>query len=285
LLVHLIYANRLATPLNFEVAGVSWAAAGAPTVTQQDNMTATIETTSVSTDGSLRLNSSVVISFDGFVDTTISLSAIGGSSKHLSNTTLAYTMPDEASLFFMGLANTGGNRSMRYPAGVAWTWAQNKGGENQLWAGSGSAGLRLKLKGLEFDWESPLHMQSDVPPSWGGEHATGGVTALPTTAGGLAITASSGAVTVAPGTPLVYRFDLLVTPIKALNTPRHFRRDRYYQYGYNGNGSPQEIAALGTEILNLHQGVDLNPYDTCLLLLVLQLQSSIRRLSSTIAVL
>ena len=47
-------------------------------------------------------------------------------------------------------------------AGVAWQWSKNHGGENQLWAGSGSAGLRLKLKGLEFDWESPLHMQSSV---------------------------------------------------------------------------------------------------------------------------
>ena len=75
----------------------------------------------------------------------------------------------------MGLANVGGNRSVRYPSGVAWKWAQNKGGENQLWAGSGSAGLRLKLKGLDFDWESPLHMQSNVPKSWGGDNATGGV--------------------------------------------------------------------------------------------------------------
>ena len=102
-------------------------------------------------------------------------------------------------------------------------------------------------------------MQSNVPSSWGGDHAAGGVTALPTT-GGLTVTASSGAVTLLPGEPLVFKFDLLITPIKPLNTPRHFRRDRYYQYGYNGHGSPQQIAAMGTEILNLHQGVDLNPY-------------------------
>jgi len=109
---------------------------------------------SLSSDGSLTLNSSVVISFDGFVDTTFSLSTSGASKKTLPNTTMALTIPDAASPFFMGLAHTGGNRSVRYPAGVAWSWAKNKGGENQLWAGSGSAGLRLKLKGLDFDWES-----------------------------------------------------------------------------------------------------------------------------------
>ena len=77
----------------------------------------------------------------------------------------------------------------------------------------------MKVCGMA--WSRPL--------SWGGDNATGGVTALPT-ADGLTITCSSGAVTVSPGTPLVFRLDLLVTPLKALDTPRHFRRDRYYQY-------------------------------------------------------
>ena len=273
--IHVEAQALLATPLVFEVAGVKWRA-GSSRVTQQDNMTATVETVSLSTDGRLQLNSSVVISFDGFLDTTLVLSTtllLPTRGVVISNTTMALTIPDAASPFFMGLAKTGGNRSVRYPDGVAWKWSQNKGGENQLWSGSGSAGLRLKLKGEEFDWESPLHMQSDSHThiSWSGDNDNpvnngtgaavggGGVTALPSV-DGLVITASSGALTLRGGVPLVFRFDLLVTPLKALNTPRHFRRDRYYQYGYNGAGSPEEIAALGTEILNFHQGVDLNPY-------------------------
>ena len=33
-----------------------------------------------------------------------------------------------------------------------------------------------------------------------------------------------------------------------------------YQYGYNGHADCNAIAALGVKVLNLHQGVDLNPY-------------------------
>eukprot|EP01052_Picozoa_sp_SAG31_P023313 SAG31_NODE_1914_length_6931_cov_6.490340_7_plen_896_part_00 len=247
----------LATPLTVAADGVQWSASSLPLVAHKDNMSATLISVSKSTDGSLELNSSVVINFDGFIDTTVTVTAVGGS-KHLNNVTMATSIPDAASTFFMGLANTGGNRTTRYPDGISWKWAHNKGGENQLWAGSGSAGLRVKLKGQAFDWESPLHMQSTPPKSWGGDNATGGVTALPT-ATGLAITASTGGVTISAGVPLVFRFDLLVTPLKALNTSRHFRRDRYYQYGYNGLAEPSAIADMGTKVLNLHQGVMLNP--------------------------
>ena len=63
-----------------------------------------------------------------------------------------------------------------------------------------------------------------------------------------------------PAAPLRYKFDLLITPVKHLDTPRHFRRDRYYQYGYNGHDDCDAISAMGVKVLNLHQGVDLNPY-------------------------
>ena len=178
-------------------------------------------------------------------------------------------------------------RRPQYPSGVPrWEWAANKGGENQLWAGSIKAGLRLKLKGEEFDWESPLHgiqsSHTEVPKSWGGDKATGGVAAVPSagvphsagtaasnasggasadSAGGLDVVAWTGPLTLqAGGAPTVFKLDLLVTPVKTLDTPRHFRRDRYYQYGYNGHADCAEIAKQGVKVLNLHQGVDLNPY-------------------------
>ena len=118
----------------------------------------------------------------------------------------------------------------------------------------------MMMKGEEFDWESPLHMQQTAPDSWAGDGAKGGATALPTAAGGLKIVAYTDTLTVPANEAVEFRMDLLVTPVKTLDTPRHFRRDRYYQYGYNGHSSCQEIAAMGVEVLNLHQGVMLNPY-------------------------
>jgi hypothetical protein len=66
------------------------------------------------------------------------------------------------------------------------------------------------------------------PSSWGGDNGTGSVSALPATAagGGLVVTASTGALTVNRTAPVVFRFDLLVTPVKKLETARHFSRDR-----------------------------------------------------------
>ena len=108
-------------------------------------------------------------------------------------------------------------------------------------------------------------MQTSPPnASWAGATSDGTVTALPR-GDDLVVTAATGKLTIPPSAGVgsgstVFRFDLLVTPVKPLNTPRHFRRDRYYQYGYNGLADCADIGAMGVEVLNLHQGVMLNPY-------------------------
>jgi hypothetical protein len=248
-----------AAPIMFAADGISWKASTAPTMLQSDNMTATLSSIAMSTDGKLQLDSTVVISYDGFVDVTVSLTNSGSQPLKLENTSMIISVSAAASKFFMGIGVQGRNRTAQYPNGVDWEWAKNKGGENQLWAGSTTAGLRVKYKGDEFDWESPLHMQSVAPPSWGGD-GSGGVSAIPAAAGGLLISAWSGAVTLQPSTPLNYKYDMLVTPVKTLDYGRHFRRDRYYQYGYNGHADCSQIGSMGVKVLNLHQGVDLNPY-------------------------
>ena len=53
----------------------------------------------------------------------------------LPNTTLSFTVSADASKYFMGLGNEGHDRVASYPNGVSWSWAQNSGGENQLWTG------------------------------------------------------------------------------------------------------------------------------------------------------
>lgn len=112
------------------------------------------------------------------------------------------------------------------------------------------------------DNRRPLHMQSQPPTeSWAGDAGNGVVTAVPGADGTLVVTASTGALTVPATTEgTIFKMDLLVTPVKRLNTAGHFRRDRYYQYGYNGQADCQAIGEMGVEVLNLHQGVMLNPY-------------------------
>jgi hypothetical protein len=254
----------LSAPVAFAADGARWKASGAPQVLQQDAMGAVLSTISASADGSLALNATLTVSFDGFIDIELALTLLpsaSSSSRQLANTSMSFGVAAAASTFFMGLGVQGKNRSVAYPAGVVLPWKRNVGGENQLWAGSTTAGLRFKLKGDDPDWESPLHAQTAAPPSWGGDGAGGVVAALPSgDSGDLGISAWSGPVTLWPATPLRYKSDLLVTPVKHLDTGRHFRRDRYYQYGYNGHDDCETIGAMGVKVLNLHQGVDLNPY-------------------------
>lgn len=148
----------LVSPLEFAVDGESWGA-GAVTVLQHDNVSATLSTRTVSVDGGLVANVTSEINFDGFVNTVITLTPGSGQSKQLTNASLRLRVAAAASTYFMGLGRDGDDRTTAYPSGTQWTWRANGGAQNQLWAGSTVAGLRLKFKGDSFDWESPLHIQ------------------------------------------------------------------------------------------------------------------------------
>ena len=222
---------------------------------------ATIEV-AASAGSALAANVTIVVGFDGYCDVTVRLSASAGRSVVLPNITVAATVPASTATYLMGLGQQGGSRSLRYPHGISWRWSENSGGENQLWAGAADRGIRLKFKGVEADWDSPLHVQTAVPESWGGDAADGTVSALPDAedGGGLVITAATNRITIPAAGALVFRLDALVTPVKVLNTSEHFERDRYYQYGYNGDATCEEAAAMGVRVFNIHQGTDLNPY-------------------------
>lgn len=174
----------LQSPITFSTPGVLWTSGGrgaaAPTIAAHDAMAATIVTAATSTDGSLAINATIVVNFDGFVDITVAVTqpaqppqqqhgnavaaaharthahAHARANKTLPNATFTFTMPAAASTFFMGLGVEGRNRTASYPAGTQWTWPHNHGGENQLWAGSAHAGMRIKFKGAEQDWEGPV---------------------------------------------------------------------------------------------------------------------------------
>ena len=120
----------LASPIEFAVAGAQWKPGGAVAIMQQDNMTATLSSLSSDTSSGLSLNSTAVISYDGFVDVTLALRS--RSKQTLNNATLSIELPAEASTFLMGFAKEGRNRSLIYPQGIRWEWAGNKGGENQV---------------------------------------------------------------------------------------------------------------------------------------------------------
>jgi len=257
----------LTTPITFDAEGVIWNPKNPPSIIQEDHMSVTIETIVQSVDASIVTNSTVIVNYDGFIDIIMEIGSSKFAKIHsfrtLQNTSFGWRMTASACRYFMGLGKEGRNRALSYPNGINWNWTQNDAkGQNQFWVGTTTAGMRFKMKGENLDWESPLHVQTidNIPKSWAGNKMSGSVSVL-SSGDFVDITAYTGEVTIPTNNKVLqYKFDLLITPVKSLNTAEHFRRDRYYQYGYNGRANCPELADMGVEVLNLHQGVMLNPY-------------------------
>ena len=156
----------------------------------------------------------------------------------------------------MGLGHVSG----RLPESrVAWCWSnykQNVPSPNssigskgdlvpQTWLGRVEAGLRIALKGLGADWESPEDMPTSALaggawpncPTRNQSTCRGSISVATAAAAALASAeeagveaaatavmyrASLGELSVQAGAELRLKFDLLVTPLKPVNTSQHF---------------------------------------------------------------
>ena len=161
------------------------------------------------------------------------------------------TRPDFAS-YQMGLGREGGN----FPADFGWRFAATNH-QDATWFGGVNGGLMVRFKGANYAqplinayyrWK-PLR----TPDSWGafgirlhrdadGAHLT--ATAEPRTSDG----------------PLVYAFDLYLTPFKPIDVRKQVA-DRYCQIEQHAaRVNLDELAAEGATLVNLHHNTVWNPY-------------------------
>ncbi|MCL5096351.1 MAG: DUF6067 family protein, partial [Candidatus Omnitrophica bacterium] len=109
------------------------------------------------------------------------------------------------------------------------------------------------MKGTTDAWELYNLKSSGVPESWnnGGK---GGVALSEESAGTVLVRAYSGERHLDQGQELLFRFGLMITPVKVLN-PAHWHWRYWHAY------SPvQEVATNGANIINIHHANELNPY-------------------------
>ena len=154
---------------------------------------------------------------------------------------------------------------------IEWKWTlEHK--NNFVWAGSPSAGLKLKLKDdNDPHRDAAIPSYSQLPLSWanGGLGGTN-ISSLPGTPLGASLTAYTGPYTLRPAVkaPLttcsrVFRWDMSVTPFKARNESKHWNL-RHFQVGYPGSSftSAEDVHKTGANVINIHQGVDtmINPF-------------------------
>ena len=197
--------------------------------------------------------------FDSSASFNLTLANVGMAPLELEQTELVLDW--SVAKFLMGLGEAG--NLLESVAPKEWSWRAGLG-NYMVWMGDVHAGMRLRLVGDAQNFESSQHILTadELPASWhnGGQ---GGVHVSKRAR----VRAYGGARKLEPagheGDAVSFGFELLLTPCKPLDPTTHWQQ-RYYQVGYPTARlvQPDEVAATGATVLNIHQGVDglLNPY-------------------------
>ena len=178
----------------------------------------------------------------------------GAAPAALGDVRLTLPLDAAAAAYIVGMDN-GGAQAAPY-RDKQWRWI-NHTGANKLWLGRPEAGLLLALNGDGDAWSSPMFNIDYatipfIPSTWGGVDAVEGAFGVNMT--NATAVAFSGPRTLAAGEAVTFRFDLAVTPSKAVDWKKHWGI-RGQQLGYDvPYGSPQEMAAKGVSVATLHQG-------------------------------
>ena len=133
----------LAAPITVAVDGDT-IVGGAPALASHDDAGATIIRRGQSAGKKdFCINSTVEVSYDGYIEVAIALQATGASaSTELRSVSVTWTLPVAAATYAMGLGKNGYTRSTTYPTGINFNWTADNtnNGRNQLWVGNYNRG-------------------------------------------------------------------------------------------------------------------------------------------------
>ena len=195
------------------------------------------------------------LEFDGFVEYKLMFSA--KKTLKIKDIRLEVPLSKEKAKYIMGLNHEGGLR----PSEWHWQWDTTKN-QDMLWIGDVNGGMRIKWKAENYIRPliniyyayGPLHM----PPSWG-NGGQGGVD-VSEAGNSVVVSAFSGSRTMYPGETLNYDFEMLVTPMKLVDTDVRWG-DRYFHGGgTNARAKVLRADSIGANIINIHHAEDIYPY-------------------------
>lgn len=203
--------------------------------------------------GSLNLAARAQMEFDGYVEYRLQLTA--ERPTPVRDVRLEIPLRRDAAIYMMGMGRQGGLRSAEHE----WRWDQRKH-QDSVWLGDVNAGLRCQLFGENYQRptvvEGKLH-DLPLPAAWHNE-GRGGCRITEEEGDQVVLRAFSGARTIRPGEALHFNFTLLLTPFRTLDMTQHWR-DRYFHVAAGYVKVSQAVEA-GANVVNIHQGNELNPY-------------------------
>jgi hypothetical protein len=195
------------------------------------------------------------LEFDGFMECALTLKT--SAPMNVRDIRLEVPMRKECTPYMMGLHHEGGLRPARWD----WHWDTTRN-QDMLWIGDVNGGLRMKWKAENY--RRPLinlyygYGRLQMPPSWGND-GKGGV-AVEDEGTITMVKSYSGPRTIAPGTPLHFDLELLITPFRKIDVATRWG-DRYYHGG--GTNALSKIAradTVGANIINIHHAEDIYPF-------------------------
>ncbi|UVJ40500.1 glycoside hydrolase domain-containing protein [Arthrobacter sp. CJ23] len=193
---------------------------------------------------------------DGACTFALKLTA-GGTAVALYDAGLALDFHEAAVPLAMGLGVPGGRR----PGTLDWRWDVATRNQDALWLGGVNAGVQLALR--DATYERPLNTNFyrekplQEPASWANRQDGGvrGGVSLRTESNTVSLRAFSGARTLAAGESLDFDFRLLLTPFKPIEPGKHLAK-RYF----HAPAAPEQIAAAGATVVNVHHATAPAPY-------------------------
>ncbi|MEU1329317.1 glycoside hydrolase domain-containing protein [Streptomyces sp. NPDC005865] len=211
---------------------------------------ARVRWTTTATGPDVLLRTEGELEADGFLVVHATVEA--GADTEL-DVRLDVPLREDVARYAMGLGLTG----RACPATYDWSWQTPTRNQDALWLGDPAAGLQLSLRdehyarplNTNYYREKPLV----TPRSWAGD-GDGGVR-LRTDDGVRRLTAYSGPLRLRAGESRRFEFRLLLTPFKPLDPARQLGERYYHAYA-----APEEVAAYGANVVNLHHATPPNPY-------------------------
>lgn len=203
-----------------------------------------IKWTSSSSQKNILFNCSAYMEYDGYIRFNIQLSA--NTPITVKNIKLISVYTPYASEYFMGTGFEGGSR----PVSHSWDW---EGPWDSYWMGNDKAGLHVEFRGSGYNGPL-LNDYKPAPPQTWSNNGHGSISVTGSKGKRATVIAQTGMDTISSEIK-DFEFALLITPVKPVNTAKHFS-ERYY---HSKPAGFDKAAEEGANIANIHHAQNLNP--------------------------
>ncbi|MDO5572241.1 MAG: DUF6067 family protein [Bacteroidales bacterium] len=235
----------LASPLRFVIytdKGEIQFAADSVEVNKDDDGVISWKSESLNDD--IHFVCNALMEYDGYI--SYKLKVLPQNELQIKDIRLETDYTTYASEYFMGVGFKGGF----IPKKWSWDW---KGPWDSYWIGGVDAGLHVEFRG--GDYNGPLlNDYKPAPPTSWTNNSKGSVFMNTNNKGEAQVTASTGPETLDKNGEC-FEFSLLITPVKPVDTHKHFT-ERYYHASTEGFDN---AAKDGANIANIHHARSLNP--------------------------